>query len=252
MRAPERPFARLSLVLLGGLGFAWALTAVAADGELRRLTELRTAVLAGETFDSRGIGAIAAELERSADLPACATRVLEMIVPLRLRLVELALVEDDDGRARELTAGLQRDARKLVSCAPYQPFAWLVLFWSRNLEGGLAAEDFDLLRMSFQTGPYEGWISRRRNRVALAAFDALPEDLKQRTAEEFRDLAQTSYLADAAASFVEIAPQPARDRILARLADLPAETLVDFAERVRALSDGKIELPAFEKLESPE
>lgn len=248
MRVPEHPFARISLLLLGGLGVAWALTALADDGELRRLTELRTAVLAGETFDSRGIGAIASELERSADLPACATRVLETIVPLRLRLVELALVEDDDGRARELTAGLQRDARKLVSCAPYQSFAWLVLFWSRNLEGNLAPADFELLRMSLRTGPHEGWISRRRNQVALAAFDALPDDLKEKTAGEFRDLAQTTYLADAAASFVEIAPQTARDRIVARLADLPADTLVDFAERVRVLSDGKIELPTFEQL----
>jgi hypothetical protein len=252
MRVPERPFTRILLVLIGGLGLAWAVTAAADDAGLRRLTELRAAVLAGETFDSLGIGAIAAELERSADTPACDTRVLEMIVPIRLRLVELALVEDNDERARELTARLQRDAGKLLSCAPYQSFAWLVLFWSRNLEGDLAPDDFDLLRMSLRTGPHEGWISRRRNQVALAAYDALPADLKQSTVAEFRDLAQTAYLADAAATFVEIAPQSARDDILARLADLPPETLADFAERVRILSEGKIELPAFEQPVPPE
>lgn len=252
MRVPERLAERTLLVLLGALGFAWGLTAIADEGEVRRLAELRSSVLEGETFDEVGVGAISEQLEKSRDLSACATRPLELIVPIRLRLVELALSEEDEPRVVGLGDELERDARKLLSCSPYQSFAWLVLFWHRTVEANPTADDFELLRLSARTGPGEGWISRRRNQVSLAAYDLLPEDLKQAAIDEFLRLAQTGYVIEASTAFVDLAPQVARDRVIERLGELDEEQRSEFAERVSRLSEGKIELPSLEQPEQPE
>lgn len=246
MRVPDRPATRIVFVAIGALGLAWAVAALGDDAEVGRLEQYRTAILQGETFDDFGVGNIADELRRRPDIAACATRNLEKIVPIRLRLVELALQEEDDPRADELAAELERDARKLLACSPYQPFAWLVLFWKSNLDGTLEPADFELLRMSLRTGPHEGWVARRRNQVALSVYAALPEDLKQSTIEEFRTLVRPAYLGEAAGAFVDLAPQTARDRIVERIAGLPAEDLAAFAERVKRRSRGKIELSGFE------
>jgi hypothetical protein len=86
----------------------------------------------------------------------------------------------------------------------------------QNSSTGLRAENFRFLRMSYRVGPNEGWLSIRRNRVAIAIYPGLPDDLKQAAIAEFVQLVTSDLITEAA----DILAGPGRqvsDMLLARL-----------------------------------
>jgi len=76
-----------------------------------------------------------------------------------------------------------------------------------------------LLRLSYRLGPNEGWISLRRNRLALALYEQLPPDLAGRSLVEFAGLVRSRFYEEAVDIFVS-AGAPPRDKLISRLAEL--------------------------------
>jgi hypothetical protein len=95
----------------------------------------------------------------------------------------------------------------------------------------LRPDNLLFLRMSYDLGPYEGWIAIKRNRVALAAFAALTSDLAERAISEFVGLVRWGLISEAADIAAGTAP-PLRRVLFARLKDLSYEQRRVFASTI--------------------
>ena len=69
--------------------------------------------------------------------------------------------------------------RQSLACSPADPFFWLALY---ALE---PSAPLNYLTASYRLGPNEGWIALKRNPVAFANFDELPDDLRRIVVQEF-------------------------------------------------------------------
>jgi hypothetical protein len=82
--------------------------------------------------------------------------------------------------------------------------------------------------MSYDLGSYAGWIAVKRDRLALAAFAALPNDLAEQAISEFVALVRWGLVADASAIAAGTPPQ-LRSILFARLKYLDYEQRRAFA-----------------------
>ena len=74
---------------------------------------------------------------------------------------------------------------------------WLTDLWLKRLSGEFVDSDWNLLRMSYWSGPNEAWIAVRRNRLALDIFPKLPDELAEEALSEFVGLVRSGLYADA-------------------------------------------------------
>lgn len=88
--------------------------------------------------------------------------------------------------------------RRSLSISPSDSFLWFALYSFGVLYNGLDPTEVAYLNQSYETGPYEGWISTRRNRLAVAAFPFLPSSLQTGVVAEFGAMVNSGFIEDAA------------------------------------------------------
>ena len=113
--------------------------------------------------------------------------------------------------------------------APDASFVWLVRFWLGVTTAGINDDNLRSLRESYLLGPYEGWISIKRNRLAVAAYAALPPDLAERAVAEFAGLVRWGLVAPAS-EVAAAAPAAVREVLFQRLGSVPIEQRRAFAD----------------------
>jgi hypothetical protein len=112
---------------------------------------------------------------------------------------------------------LQEAARRAVSCAPFDSFSWLTLFWLDTAKQGINTENLRYLHLSYALGRYEGWIAVWRSRLAIKGFAELPPDLANEALSEFVTLVDAGYLSSEAATIFTSATPALQQRLLERL-----------------------------------
>ena len=174
-----------------------------------------------------------APLEINGDL-RLRSSVLGEAAVIGLRQAEDAYRAGDPALIKQKVDSLKRSVRAALRDAPDDPLLWLVWFWL----SGMRSDDLPFLQMSYDLGPYEGWIATKRNRVALAAFPILTSNLAERTISEFVSLVRWGLIPEAADIAAQTAP-PLRRMLFARLDQLSAEQRRSFANEVygRELDD---------------
>src|SRR5207245_5889620 len=90
-----------------------------------------------------------------------------------LRDGEEALDRGDIANADRKTAAAGDAVRASLRLNPADSYSWLMSFALENDRHGFAPSNLRFLAQSYATGPREGWISLRRNRMALAVLPAL-------------------------------------------------------------------------------
>ncbi len=127
---------------------------------------------------------------------------------------------------------------------PADSFLWLMLFALENDRNGFAPSNLDFLRESYATGPLEGWISLRRNRLALAVFPSLDAGTQNSVVAEFAAMVDSGFIDDAKFNLTGIG-WTHRDRLLASLARVDAQQKYYLLKRL--LSDGmQVSIPGVE------
>lgn len=180
----------------------------------------------------------------NATLGRCDRRFLLSLLLIRLRTVEKAL---ELGEIDRIDSGLnlvKSTAIENISCSPSQGFAWLALFWARNLADGFRNENLALLDASYKYGPHEGWIALSRNAMAFKLFAQLSPALQETVLTEFVGLLGAQQL-DAAMSIFTGAASPYAQRILPLLAPLPFQIRLEFARRL-ARAEINADVPGIE------
>ena len=226
---------RLILAIAGTMTMAWAIVVISALLSERVIVDVAGAVAAGEAFKPEVLAAVDARTESGSRLRSS---VLGKAAVIRLRRAENATSSGDPDLLDQRLESLAQIVDEAFQNAPADPFLWLVRFWLDTTRNGLGPDNLRFLRMSYELGPYEGWIAAKRNRFALAAFPALPSDLRELAISEFVGLVRWDFVPEASAIAAGTAP-PLRSILFARLKDLSYEKRSAFANAIyrRELDD---------------
>jgi hypothetical protein len=155
--------------------------------------------------------------------------MISSAVVVELRNVEDAMaVADHNNIGSDLTL-LDRMVGNALTASPSNSYQWLVRFWVTNTRTGFDKKNLRYLRLSYETGPREGWIAVRRNRLALAIFPTLTPELQQSALSEFADLVR-SRLYGEAAEILAGPGWPIRNVLYQSLASLPVDVRRSFGK----------------------
>jgi hypothetical protein len=229
--------ARLILAITGAMAMVWALAVIPVFLSENVIVDVARAVMAGEAFKPEVLAAVEARTETKSG-SRLRSSVLGKAAVIRLRLAEDAIRAGNADLINQRLESLALIVPETFQNAPEDSFLWLVWFWLDTTRNGLRPDNLRFLRMSYDLAPYEGWIAVKRNRVALAAFAALPGDLAERAISEFVGLVRWGLINEAADIAAVTAP-PLRRILFARLKDLDYEQRHAFASVIyrRELDD---------------
>jgi hypothetical protein len=188
---------RTLTLALGCAGLAWGIFALPRSEASDDLRDLEGRLLRFESF-SRTALTRALESRDSQSSSACDTHAQRAMMLLEMPLAETALRSGATGEFDQRIQSLEDRARRILGCAPRESFVWLLAFDLELLHGRLDDHSFDLLAMSYETSPNEGWIAIRRNMVATPHLLSAPGPLRQRILVEFQQLVRNGFVDNAA------------------------------------------------------
>ena len=113
-------------------------------------------------------------------------------------------------------------------------FGWCCLVFIRVV-AQVDENSFDLLRMSYETSPYEAWIALRRVTVAVPVILSAPETLRERILAEFQYLVQKRFIEMPVRAYLN-APPAVRSLLQASIDQLGAKEKEAFAAALKKLS----------------
>lgn len=223
--------ARSFCCLLGASAVVWGAYTFPIDWAQAGIIKTAVHIIAGDAFKPGALDEINASLDIVPQGEWQHPSVRSSIAILRLRALEQAMSNGNNQFIDRDMALLDASIRASLGTSPTDPYLWLVLFWLANTKDGFSPGHLNYLAMSYRTGPNEGWVAIKRNRLALALFNQLPPALQQETVTEFSRLVDSNFLQIAADNL--IGPGwPIRDRLLAALSTIDIVSREQFAKLV--------------------
>lgn len=207
---------RLLLLVPVVAGLGWAVLAAPLAMGGTGVSRLTNRVASGDQYDVSVLRRVAEATGRSTGV-FCSDRLRRDALLIRSRLAEISLAAGEIAQIDQRYDDVRSAATALLACSPGHALGWLAFFWT-DLQTGRAgtAETQEMLRRSYRFGPHEFWVQVRRNPLALATYDTLPDDLKAAALDEFVDILQAGGFVQAASILVgpgsHLAPT-LRDRI---------------------------------------
>jgi hypothetical protein len=186
---------RTSAMLVGLIGLVWGVSEFSALREESTIKKIADRILAGQVYKYDILLKQSSLVEATQRPELCRPLTVRSAAVIRLRLAEIS---DNAalGPASDRT-NLAVDAiRGSLACSPADPFFWLALY---ALE---PSAPLNYLTASYRLGPNEGWIALKRNPVAFANFDELPDDLRGIVVQEFVKIVEMDTIDDAIKIFV--------------------------------------------------
>uniref|UniRef100_E6VP87 Uncharacterized protein n=1 Tax=Rhodopseudomonas palustris (strain DX-1) TaxID=652103 RepID=E6VP87_RHOPX len=218
---------------IGVIGLVWAMATFHRAMAIDRFEEFTDHLLRFETFDGT-VSSTALKSRSAHALDACDTRAQRALIMLEIPLADAAL---RTGAAREFdtrSADLRTRAYQILSCAPTESFAWLVLFGLAVQDGRLDPGAFALLDRSYDTSPREAWLAVRRIAIAAPVASLAPEATRGKIASEFRRLLLDGYVELPAQSYAR-SHQGVRELLDAEIQQLDVRTQSRFKAAVAKL-----------------
>lgn len=216
-------------VILGCGAIWWGVVFLPVFWKQSAAEHIARKITSGQPFKLQTLSEQLSVLAASKRLTACRPIALQSAAIIQLRIAEAA----GSGLSKdESHLGLLDDSiRTSLSCAPADPFLWLVFFAVQNAKNGFNPDYMKYLRMSYDLGPNEGWILAKRNPVAIAELERLPPDLAENAIHEFLKLLDSWFYEEAVDIFCKTTTAR-RDKILPKLATLPLRVRKRFADSV--------------------
>ena len=228
-------FARIGVILIVGCaGLAWGGLNAKRGAASDVFLDIETQLLKFKTF-SPANAAAALDGIAARKLSACdihAQRALLLLeIPLAYAALQSGAVQEFDRHSR----ALEQRAGLTLACSPRDSFVWLTLFGLHTGRGQVDEPSFDLLRMSYETSPYEAWIAVRRVTVAVPVLLSAPEPLQEKILAEFQYLVRKRFTEMPVRVYLN-APPAVRTLLQARVDQLGAKEKEVFAAALKKLS----------------
>ena len=219
--------ARLLTAAFALASLAWLIGAVPVISSQAAVSDIATHILAGEIYKPDTMDALTAAINQE-QRAAGRGSYLNRVAVIRLRNAENAIKASGRDAIDETMASLRKAVDQSLANSPDDAFLWMVRFWTEDKTRGVTPAQLNLLRMSYRTGPREGWIAAKRSGLALAVFAQLPPDLAEQVVAEFAGLVSSSFYGEAA-DIIAGPGWPVRKRLLARLVDVKERDRRQFA-----------------------
>jgi len=207
---------RSFLAALGLIAIWWGIIGLPVFWRDSSLERIAAKVIAGDPFKGATLNRqlpLMGKIERSS---YCHPAALRSAAIIHLRMLEADALVNHGGLDNDELKSLDEVIRSSLSCAPADPFLWLVRYWVESEENGYKSDYLKYLRMSYRLGPNEGWIALKRNPVVVSVLVTLPPDLVNNALGEFTGLVDNGFSNEA----VNILVGPGwsvKDRLLGRL-----------------------------------
>jgi hypothetical protein len=234
--------ARIFVVIVGCAAGWWGIVVFPVFWQGSSTERIANRIIAGAPFKAGTLAKQIPILENTEKAAYCRPAGLRSAAILRLRILEAATSANDRSNIDGSLKSLGDVIRSSLSCSPADPFLWAVLFWLENTRNGSDLTHLKYLRMSYQLGPNEGWITLKRNPIVLANFATLPPDLVEAGISEFVALVR-SHLYNEAGDIVAGLTRPIRALLFTRLRDIKESDRQAFAGLLHERSLDDIPVP---------
>jgi hypothetical protein len=213
---------RASGMLVGLMGVAWGVSQFSVLRQQSTIQKIADRILLGERYKYEILLKQASLVAPTQRPQLCRPLTVRSAAVIRLRLAEISVSASlEPGPVR---TNLAVDAvQNSLICSPADSFFWLALY---ALE---PSAPLNYLTISYRLGPNEGWIALKRNPVAFANFDELPENLRRMVVQEFLRIVEMDTIDDAMKIFVGPAWDN-RELILSQMDQVPLRQLQKFQE----------------------
>jgi hypothetical protein len=226
-------FARLFAAVLGLAAIAWGTATFPIFWSQLSLERTATAIAGLNEFKPHSLDPFLPAINRIEESNYCRPEAIRSAAIIRLRLAEEAISNAERDAIDPRLDALQNTIVESLACSPSDPFLWTVLTWLDQTRQGFRPQQLTWLRLSYQLGPYEGWIADRRNRLALSMFWRLPPDLTEAAVREFAAMVNSRLYKDALAIFTGPG-WPLHDQLLAGLEGADLRQREEFAKELYA------------------
>jgi hypothetical protein len=219
-------FARGFTAVVGISSIAWASSSFPFYRAEAPLASSAQTILLGESYSEAQLKALSVQLNAASRSQIRSSALYDVAV-IRLQLAENALTTGNTQLASYLV-DLETALNAAIAEVPTSSFLWLTKYWLHGVRGGAADGGLQFLRMSYLSGPNEGWIAARRNPLALRFFSSLPDDLRERVLAEFERLVSSGFYWEA----VNILTGPGwavHEKLLSRLGQVKEDNRRAFA-----------------------
>ena len=220
----KSPFSLLALralaFVIACLGLLWAVPNLAASAVSDDFRDLDGRLLQFDVVKSSSATRILRDSESHA-LSLCDTHAQRALLLMEMPLAETAL---RSGAAKDFDRHLNSiefRSRHALGCTPRDSLLWLLLFGIEIEHGDLGAHAFDLLEMSYETSPNEGWLGVRRILVAVPVLLEAPVPVQQMILSEFERLVMNQMVENPARVYYS-ASGPVRALLQSRIDKLDA------------------------------
>jgi hypothetical protein len=204
---------RISTIFAGLVGIAWGGSEFSALRQESIIKKIADRILVGDVYKYEILLKQSSLVASTQDSEPCRPLTVRSAAVIRLRLAEIS-----DNAAlgpAPVRTNLAVDAiRQSLACAPADSFFWLALY---ALD---PSAPLKYLTASYRLGLNEGWIALKRNPVAFANFDELPDDLRRIVVQEFVRIVEMDIIDDAMKIFVGPAWDN-RELILSQMDQVP-------------------------------
>jgi hypothetical protein len=211
---------RIFCLGLGGAAVAWGWLVLADFWRDSTLAHMAVRIENREMFKPEVIEALIPAAAAAERAEPCRAEALHAAAVVRLRLAETAILAAQRPAIDGRLADFEMSARRALACAPADSFLWAALAWVDRTRNGFKPQQLAFLRLSYETGPHEGWVAARRNRLALAVYERLPADLADAAMREFAGMLASGFESDAFDNLTGPG-WPIRERLLAAAGNVP-------------------------------
>ncbi|MCK1616116.1 hypothetical protein IVA96_05450 [Bradyrhizobium sp. 159] len=237
------------LLLLGAGGMLWSLAVLPSFWLTTPARAIAARIMEDQRFRP---GALSDALSRITNDFApfiVQPELLHAEALIRLQKAEEAIQRKSPDEADREVEKAENKLRASLSTSPNDSFLWLLLHSIEMTRNGFDTDHSSYLMQSYMIGPYEGWISLRRNRLALAALPMLGGTTQERVVAEFASLVDSDFIEDASLNLTTVG-WVHRERLAASLAGTDIVARESFAKRLS--KDGvKIKIPGIETQDRP-
>lgn len=195
-------------VLLGGVllvsglsDVLWSASALQSFWRMVPAREAVTRIIADEKFKP---GVLAGVLTGIETKPVPAQPELSRAnALLQLRLAEEATMKSSNEADHKVTSA-EESVEAALAVTPSDSFLWLMMYSVETARSGFDPTNLRYLNQSYAMGPHEGWISLRRNRLALAILPVLDKSTQEHVVSEFAELVDSDFTEQAAVNLIDV------------------------------------------------
>lgn len=231
------------LLLVGAGGIIWALAALPSFQLTTPARDITARIMADQRFTP---GTLQNALSRmtAAQMPSIVqSEFVRAEALIRLRNAEEKQRKSPEEADREVETA-ENNITASLSTNPSDSFLWLLLYSLKMARSGFDPSHAKYLIQSYKVGPYEGWVSLRRNRLALATLPMLSEAAQEYVVAEFATLVDSDFIEDAALTLMTVG-WAHRERLAASLAGADIASREGLAKRLSS-NAVKISIPGIE------